>query len=116
MAARLARIDMVAEAVTMAFLKAITTDSGEMRVSSIIKVKVTELHQQIVEFMYEVCGDRGPLFIPDPFGRDTGLLFDGLDPDYSKVSSEVMYRRAGSIYGGTNEIQRDIIAKLVLGS
>jgi acyl-CoA dehydrogenase len=116
MAARLARIDMEAETITMAFLKAISTTSDDMQVPSIIKVKVTELHQQIVEFMYEVCGDRGPLFIPDPFGRDTALLFDGLDPDYSKVSSEVMYRRASSIYGGTNEIQRDIIAKLALGA
>jgi alkylation response protein AidB-like acyl-CoA dehydrogenase len=28
----------------------------------------------------------------------------------------VMYRRASSIYGGTNEIQRDILAKLVLSA
>jgi acyl-CoA dehydrogenase len=114
-AQRLARLDMESEAVTMAFVRAISGDA-DARTSSIIKVKVTELHQQIVEFLYEVRGDRGPMFYPDPFGEQAGTLPDELDADYSKVSSEVMYRRASSIYGGTNEIQRDIIAKSFLGS
>jgi acyl-CoA dehydrogenase len=114
-AQRLARLDMESEAVTMAFVRAISGDA-DARTSSIIKVKVTELHQQIVEFLYEVRGDRGPMFYPDPFGEQAGTLSDELDADYSKVSSEVMYRRASSIYGGTNEIQRDIIAKSFLGA
>jgi acyl-CoA dehydrogenase len=114
-AQRLARLDMEVEAATMAFVKAISGDA-DARTSSIIKVKVTELHQQIVEFLYEACGDRGPVFYPDPFGAQAGNLPQELDADSSKVSSEVMYRRASSIYGGTNEIQRDIIAKSILGS
>ena len=114
-AQRLARLDMEAEVVTMAFIKAI---AGEVDActSSVIKVRVTELHQQIVELLYEVCGERGPLFYPDPFHDQAALVLQGLEADYSKVSSEMMYRRASSIYGGTNEIQREIIAKSVLGA
>jgi acyl-CoA dehydrogenase len=114
-AQRLARLDMEVEAATMAFVKAISGDA-DARTSSIIKVKVTELHQQIVEFLYEVCGERGPAFYPDPFGEQADILLEDINADFSKVSSEMMYRRASSIYGGTNEIQRDIIAKTLLGA
>jgi acyl-CoA dehydrogenase len=113
LAHRLARLDMDVEAVTMAFLKAISTEA-DARISSVIKVKVTELHQQIVEFLYEVLGDRGPVFYPDPFGAQSEAVLEEVGPEYGKASSEVMYRRASSIYGGTNEIQRDIIARSVL--
>ena len=115
MAHRLARLDMEAEAVTMAFAQAI---AGEVDActSSVIKVRVTELHQQIVELLYEAGGERGPLFYPDPFHADAALLLEDLEADGAKVSSEMMYRRASSIYGGTNEIQREIIAKAVLGA
>jgi len=114
---RLARLDMEAEVATMAFLHAISSDDAAVTpaTSSILKVKVTELHQQIVELLYELMGDRGPLFFPDPCWNDASRLLPGMNPDLSKVSSEMMYRRASSIYGGTNEIQRDIIARTVLG-
>ena len=113
---RVARLDMEAEVVTMAFLKAISgEDSSSAAMSSILKVKVTELHQQIVELLYELMGDRGPLFFPDPCWNDASRLLPGMSPDLSKVSSEMMYRRASSIYGGTNEIQRDILARTILG-
>jgi acyl-CoA dehydrogenase len=116
---RLARLDMEAEVISMTFLNAISgggSDKRETMLSSILKVKVTELHQEIVELLYERMGDRGPLFYPDPTGGDAGRLLPGLDLDLSKVSSEMMYRRASSIYGGANEIQRDILAKAVLGA
>ena len=37
-------------------------------------------------------------------------------PDHGRgVMTEHLLRRAATIYGGTNEVQRDIIAKRVLG-
>lgn len=114
---KLARIDMEAEAVSMSFVRAISMEGEDTsKISSIIKVKVTEIHQRIAEFLYEVLGDRGPLFYPDPYGQSANELLEGIDRDLSKASSEVMYRRASSIYGGTNEIQRDILAKIVLSA
>lgn len=113
-AARFARLHMEAEAVTMSFLRAISTAPATDRISSIIKVKVTELHQQIVEALFEACDARGPLFHPDPWGADARALVEGLDPEFAKVSAEVLYRRASSIYGGTNEIQREILGRTLL--
>jgi acyl-CoA dehydrogenase len=114
-ALRLAKLDIEVEAVMMSFLRAIS-GASDGRISSIIKVKVTELHQQIVEFLYDSLGSRGPLFYPDPWSSDSNSLLEDIGMDTAKVSSEVMYRRASSIYGGTNEIQRDIIARAVLGT
>jgi alkylation response protein AidB-like acyl-CoA dehydrogenase len=36
-------------------------------------------------------------------------------PDYAHTASELLNNRKLSIYGGSNEIQRNIIAKAVLG-
>jgi acyl-CoA dehydrogenase len=115
---RLALLDMEAEVVTMAFLHAISGDRqgglSDVALASVLKVRVTEIHQHIVEFLYDVLEDRAPLFYPDPMGREYPSSIDGISADLSKVSSEIMYRRASSIYGGTNEIQREIIAKSVI--
>jgi alkylation response protein AidB-like acyl-CoA dehydrogenase len=40
----------------------------------------------------------------------------GVGPDYSRVAAPAYFNmRKTSIYGGSNEIQRGIIAKMVLG-
>ena len=36
------------------------------------------------------------------------------DPDDAKLRDEYLYSRAASIYGGTGEIQRNIIARRLL--
>ena len=44
------------------------------------------------------------------------VLKVGLGPDYAHgVAGQYFNTRKPSIYGGSNEIQRNIIAKLVLG-
>jgi acyl-CoA dehydrogenase len=114
----LARLDMEAKVMVMSFLRASLADRfetmGDAGVVSMLKVQVTELHRRIVELMYDALAARGPLFYPDPTGRTAMPAIEGLSADVGKVSSELMYRRAGSIYGGTNEIQRELIAKSVL--
>jgi alkylation response protein AidB-like acyl-CoA dehydrogenase len=40
----------------------------------------------------------------------------GVGPDYSNFASEMYFNmRKTSIYGGSNEIQRNIITKMILG-
>jgi alkylation response protein AidB-like acyl-CoA dehydrogenase len=70
---------------------------------SMLKIWQTELYQRITEAMIEIAGENAGLLGPMEGNRElhpAGLFIQA---------------RAPSIYGGSNEIQRNIIAKNVLG-
>ncbi|MDO8411139.1 MAG: acyl-CoA dehydrogenase family protein [Phenylobacterium sp.] len=78
--------------------------------SSILKIKGTEIQQRLQELALEAAGHYGA-----PFLRDLGHNAN-IGPDYAQgVAGEYFNGRKTSIYGGSNEIQRNIIAKMVLG-
>jgi alkylation response protein AidB-like acyl-CoA dehydrogenase len=77
--------------------------------SSLLKIKGTEIQQRIQELRMEVAAYfQGVLpseLSPDQLGHDFG----------SDARQAYMYGRASTIYGGSNEIQKNVIAKAVLG-
>lgn len=80
--------------------------------SSILKIKGTEIAQAIQELLVEV---HGYYSLPYP---DAQLLNNEgpIGPDTVFPSQRAFfYGRASSIFGGSNEIQRNIISKAVLG-
>ncbi len=78
--------------------------------SSILKIKGTEIQQRLQELALEAAGHYGA-----PFLRDLGHNAN-IGPDYAEgLAGEYFNGRKTSIYGGSNEIQRNIIAKMVLG-
>ncbi len=82
--------------------------------SSILKVIATELAQDITEFDMKVFGSyAAPRFpdstLPDNFGNLS------VPPGAAPAMATYLGTRAQSIYGGTNEIQKNIIAKRILG-
>jgi alkylation response protein AidB-like acyl-CoA dehydrogenase len=82
--------------------------------SSILKVRGGELLQQINQLLVEALGDNAVPVYPEAnyLGE---MPADAPGPDYAPgVVSEMMYRRAITIYGGSNEIQRNIIAGMLL--
>jgi len=80
--------------------------------SSILKIRGTEIAQQIADLQTEVLGWHA---IPYPNEELTGNE-TAIGPDYSiHVLQEMFYGRAASIFGGSNEVQKNIIAKAVLG-
>ncbi len=81
--------------------------------SSVLKIKGTEAQQRITELLLEAAGIYGA-----PYLR--GMIFDGENfpgaPfESASIAPEYFNMRKTSIYGGSNEIQRNIIAKAVLG-
>ena len=77
--------------------------------SSMLKIKGTELQQQVQELTMEVAAYyQGVL----PGAPEADVLGNALGP---KAFKSYMYGRAATIYGGSNEVQRNIIAKAVLG-
>ena len=77
--------------------------------SSLLKIKGTELQQATQELRMEMAAyyqgvlptDMDPEVLGHSFGSDARRAF--------------MYGRAATIYGGSNEVQKNIIAKYVLG-
>lgn len=83
--------------------------------SSILKIRGTELQQLIDTLFMEAAGYYAIPFVPDQYTVDFG------EEDYvgegAETRSSLTYfnNRKASIYGGSNEIQRNIVAKHVLG-
>ena len=72
--------------------------------SSILKIRGSEITQQVGELSMEVMGHNS-----------LNWFNEGAVPDEQFwVPSNFNYQRATTIYGGTNEIQRNVIAKAIL--
>ena len=79
--------------------------------SSILKIKGTEIQQRLTELALEAAGHYGaPHLIGLPHNQAAIGPFDARG-----AAGEYFNTRKTSIYGGSNEIQRNIIAKMVLG-
>jgi pimeloyl-CoA dehydrogenase large subunit len=79
--------------------------------SSILKIKGTELTQATTELLFELAGPQA-LAYQDQHGRNDPLA----DDDWAAFAGPTYFNhRKVSIYGGSNEIQRNIIAKTILG-
>jgi alkylation response protein AidB-like acyl-CoA dehydrogenase len=81
--------------------------------SSMLKCKGTELQQAISELSVEVVG-----YYAMPFIQDTWAMANEPrpGPDFAAPTAPYYFNlRKASIYAGSNEIQRNIMAKAVLG-
>ena len=79
--------------------------------SSILKIRGTEIQQRITELTEEAVG-----YYAFPNERGFGSNEYPVGPDYAVgAAGRYFNMRKASIYGGSNEIQRNIIAKAVLG-
>jgi alkylation response protein AidB-like acyl-CoA dehydrogenase len=83
--------------------------------ASLLKVRGTEILQALTELALEL---EGPMAV----AHDPADLHEGPNPHSSAarhasaIAHEYLYARCWSIFGGTNEIQRNIIARQILGS
>jgi acyl-CoA dehydrogenase len=91
--------------------------SGEgMALGSMLKVRGSEMHQRLSEMLVEVIGDYGATYYPDSNECHELRGRSHVGPDYAPgLVAELVYRRACSIYGGTAEIQRNIVARALFG-
>jgi alkylation response protein AidB-like acyl-CoA dehydrogenase len=77
--------------------------------SSLLKIKGTEIQQQIQTLRMDVAAYYQGVLPTDLSSEELGHDF-GVAARYG-----YMYGRAATVYGGSNEIQKNIIAKAVLG-
>ena len=111
-ARKMARIEIDLKALEITELRILSAVSGGGNPgpeSSILKLTTTRLEQAINELAVDVLGYRG--FAMEP-------VADGIHyrADFTaSVVPRYLNNRAASIFGGSQEVQRNIIAKLVLG-
>jgi alkylation response protein AidB-like acyl-CoA dehydrogenase len=80
--------------------------------SSILKIKGSEIQQATTELLLEVAGPYAMPFVPEQEGRNEPPI----GPDWAAPIAPTYFNwRKVSIYGGSNEIQKNIIAKAILG-
>ena len=81
--------------------------------SSVLKVKGTELLQATTELAIDVAGPLAtPVWAEELAAMNTP---DDMMEAGSASTGSYLFLRAASIYGGTNEIQKNILTKAVLG-
>ncbi len=114
-AARLAQVEidlMAMETTNLRIISAAAAGQAPGVESSMLKVKGTIIRQEINDLARRAAG---PYALPFPSAALAGDN-DPVGPDYGDaVAATYFNNRKLSIYGGSNEIQRGIIAKAKLG-
>jgi alkylation response protein AidB-like acyl-CoA dehydrogenase len=108
---RLTRVEvelMALEITNMRFLDQLRGGRAPGAEVSLLKIKGTEIQQAITELMMQTAGPFAQAFRPVHDDRGFDRLTASLVPRYCNV-------RKATIYAGSNEIQRNIIAKATLG-
>lgn len=107
--AKIARLEIDLEAHKMANLRALAgaqLGHAPGPESSILKLRGSEILQRAMEVAMDAMGQNALSWFNEP-----GVV----PPDEQWIPSVFNYMRATTIYGGSNEIQKNIISKLILG-
>ena len=115
---KVAAVEVELKALEMTQLRVLAAERGSKAgkpnpASSILKIKGSEIQQTTTELLLEIAG---PLALP--FGDDEAFGHNEapMRPQWAATLAPSYFNnRKVSIYGGSNEIQRNIIAKAVLG-
>lgn len=104
---------MAAEMSTLRIVAAASEGGVPGSESSILKVQGTEIRQAITNLMRKALGPYALPFLPEELELD----YDGefLVDDYAaSPASQYFNMRKLSIFGGSNEIQKNIVSKMIL--
>jgi alkylation response protein AidB-like acyl-CoA dehydrogenase len=116
-AARMAKVEIDLENMKTTNLRVIAAVAGggvPGAESSMLKIRGTEIRQEILSLARRAMGPYALPFIEESLHEGyTGEAF-GPDGAASAAASYFNYRKL-SIFGGSNEIQKNIISKMILG-
>ena len=116
-AAKVATLEIELMALEVTVLRVISQETGKRAPgpeASMLKIKGTEIQQTLTELMLEAIGPYGMPFDPAYLdGEREHSVAD--DDDAAPLASYYFNFRKTSIYGGSNEIQKNIISQMILG-
>ena len=109
-AARLARVEIDLEnmkTTNLRMVMAVADGGAPDAESSMLKIRGTEIRQEISSLLRRAMGPHAQLLSAE------GLSEDGVEA--ADATAFYLNNRKLSIYGGSNEIQKNIVAKMILG-
>ena len=115
--AQIADLDLQVQALEMSELRALSAMAAGGAPGpevSTLKIRGSEIQQRIAELAMEAIGEYAQPYQP-------GMLFENtnetpIGPDHAPPAAPRYFNmRKTSIYGGSNEIQKNIVSKMVLG-
>jgi pimeloyl-CoA dehydrogenase large subunit len=114
---KIAAVEVELKALEMTQLRVVAAErdrNGPDPASSILKIKGTEIQQAISELLLEAVG---PYALPAETHEESERWNEpAIGPDWAgPLAPHYFNWRKASIYGGSNEIQKNIIAKAILG-
>ena len=114
---RLAQAETAIQAIEITehrVLSALVSGGSPGPVSSVLKVQGTEAMQKLDELAITLAGAYGAVL--QPAARAPGSNIEPIGPARSLTAmARYLNNRAASIYGGSNEVQRNIVARIILG-
>ncbi|MCX7220117.1 MAG: acyl-CoA dehydrogenase family protein, partial [Burkholderiales bacterium] len=112
---KVATLEIELMALEITVLRVISQDSGRPGPeASLLKIKGTEIQQRLTELMMEAAGPYSLPFDAAFLDGETEHSIVG-DDDAAPLASYYFNFRKTSIYGGSNEIQKNIITQMILG-
>jgi alkylation response protein AidB-like acyl-CoA dehydrogenase len=111
----LLEIDLMGlELMNLRLIASLRNGKGPGTEASMLKIKGSEIQQRLTELTFEALGPQAL-----PFQREAmeeGWNGEIIGPDYAPpVAPKYFNMRKTTIYGGSNEIQKNILAKAMLG-
>jgi alkylation response protein AidB-like acyl-CoA dehydrogenase len=115
--ARVAQVEIDLTALEITNLRVLSAEA-ERRApgpeASILKIKGTEIQQAITELLVQAAGPYALQLRREAMAA--GYQGDVIGPDYATpLAAGYLNMRKLSIYGGSNEIQKNIISQMILG-
>jgi alkylation response protein AidB-like acyl-CoA dehydrogenase len=119
-AGRIAEVEVELAALEWLTLRALSEHGSAAAAAwpagSVLHVLGSELQQKIGALLVEALGERGVMAYPELHEPSAPSDYPPGPSHAPGVTADFLYRRAVTIYGGSNEIQRNLIARHLLGT
>jgi len=109
-------VDIVAlEMMVLRVLSAATSGKNSLDVAGLLKIRGSEIQQRYTELMMLAGGAYSLPLVREAMEAGWQGDFPGGNPALAPLASTFFNMRKTTIYGGSNEVQRNIVAQTVLG-
>jgi alkylation response protein AidB-like acyl-CoA dehydrogenase len=116
-AARMAKVEMELDALATTNLRVLSAPDAAANagpISSMLKIKGTEIRQALNDLTRRALGPYAMPFVSEAL--EPGWNGEPVGPDYANGEAmDYFNNRKITIYAGSNEVQRNIIAKMMMG-